>query len=299
MTWLLEQETFGYDYYRFHQEMVDAIASAGQRTINHPKLMYGKDLQYPGEYRLHVGDSIIPRGSIDFLRTFQKQIPAAFRGEWVDWSKLTFAYAANLFGREMLSDDFILLPYKELTRRWSQIRKIFGHKVFLRPDSGMKQFAGHTASVDEYELLRNPVNCGDSQLIVVASGRMIPAEYRVLVVDGQVVTSSRYMENHELSISSFVPHGVTEYAANIVRDVVDHFPAAFIIDIADLAKDGYKVIECNGFNCSELYAMDYTAVVRNITGLAQREYLEQTQDFPRLNWNVSHENHHSRITKLY
>jgi hypothetical protein len=272
MIWLLEQDTFGYSYFNAHREMCEAVVSSGYKVIEHKKLMYGKSLEFPGEYEI-VLDSLIARGSIDFIRTCQKC--HFFPGDWVNWPQLTFCHAALIFGKEMLNNDFVVLPYKELKRRRGQMRKIFGYKLFLRPDSGMKQFAGHAASVDEYELLRNPVNCGDSQLVIVASAKPIAAEYRVLVVDGKCVAASRYMVNHELYMSALVPHGVMEYVDDLLKDgVADNFPAVFIIDVAESAEGDYKILEVNGFNCSELYMMDYSKVVEAVSQVAYREKLE-------------------------
>jgi hypothetical protein len=134
---------------------------------------------------------------------------------------------------------------------------------FIRSLEDNKAFDG---MVMDREMLadwrRDPSKIHLSTLEVIVSPiKKIYREYRLFVVNKQVVTGSVYKIGGRPEISSVIDADVIDYAINIIGKWT---PAdSFVIDIS-LGEDGLKVIEFNNINSSGFYASNVAKYVEAI-----------------------------------
>lgn len=146
-------------------------------------------------------------------------------------------------------------------------------RFFIRPDEDSKTFSGEVmddahfndwramvCSLDGYTTLP-----GDT-LVMIASLKTIWAEYRCTVVDGRVVTASRYKTGTTVGYSTEVGDRIINFANARVREWNPRI--AFTLDIAD-TPEGLKVIETNALSSSGFYALDMGIFVGEITALGE------------------------------
>jgi hypothetical protein len=140
-------------------------------------------------------------------------------------------------------------------------------QFFIRPTLDNKSFAGSVMTWDEFELFRTGVakvsGAADVTLrlgdrVIVAPLVEIAAEYRFFVVEGRVITGSRYKVGDRVESSPSVPESLTDFA----QSCVDHWSPnnAFAIDIA-VTEQGPKVLEINSANSAGFYACDVGAFI--------------------------------------
>lgn len=109
------------------------------------------------------------------------------------------AYTWRL-GDRMLNADQVFVTWAEFIRRREQWLAAFGPRVFVRPDSGGKNFTGFVMPADdpdEWAHLARATEAGTSvfpeTLVGVSAARPIDGpEWRCWAVDGEIVASSPY-----------------------------------------------------------------------------------------------------------
>jgi len=100
--------------------------------------------------------------------------------------------------------------------------------------------------------------------ITIAPVKTINAEYRFFVVDGKVITGSRYKVGTRVIYTECTEKRIIKFAQKMV-DI--WAPAiAFVIDIA-YTKEGLKVIEINCFNSAGFYDCDMLQLVHAVEKL--------------------------------
>lgn len=105
--------------------------------------------------------------------------------------------------------------------------------------------------------------------LCISKVKYIEAEWRFFVVNGKIVTGSKY---HKEEMMLDVQPGY-EYDAKIFADrMLTLAPDLknFVIDIAKLRDGSYKVVELNCLNSSGFYKCDLTEILRSL-----KSYLEQ------------------------
>ncbi len=171
------------------------------------------------------------------------------------------------FGHELLS-AFDIIPLNRLS-------SLFGDAefpIFVRPCDDDKAFTGivlQVGEVDKWAAARmeeaeNSGRFGTDLEVAVASCVEILGEFRFFVVDGRIVTGSRYRLGSQVLYSDEIPPHVLEFAEKMVNRWQ---PArAFVIDIAE-TPEGPKVIEINNFNSAGFYACNVGKIVEAIEAM--------------------------------
>jgi hypothetical protein len=160
--------------------------------------------------------------------------------------------------KNLINRDFILLPKGCLKQNKSLIFNAFeGNRLFIRPNSSDKSFAGTTItkkwfeqeldiifSVNEYNATRK---IRDDELILISSYKIIKGEARLVVFDGKIITHSTYLGDREL----------TEQDLEMID--VSGCPGICTVDV-----DTYtlEIIEVNSFSCAGLYNCDTDKIVK-------------------------------------
>lgn len=144
-------------------------------------------------------------------------------------------------------------------------------EFFMRPDEDSKAFSGTIANREDIERWRVDLMKIDgyttvplSTIVMMAPLKTIWAEYRCSVVDGRVVTASRYKTGSTVAYSADVGDRIIQYANDRVSEWNPRI--AFTLDIAD-TPEGLKVIETNAISSSGFYALDMNKFVGEISAL--------------------------------
>jgi hypothetical protein len=144
-------------------------------------------------------------------------------------------------------------------------------RFFVRPVLDNKSFAGSVMTWEEFETFREGISkITDDQdvtlrlqdRIVCAPLANIEAEYRIFIINGRVVTGSRYKIGDQVRSSPDVPEAVTVFA----QACADHWQPneAFTLDVA-ATPEGLRVIELNSANSAGFYACDVGAIVEAVS----------------------------------
>jgi len=141
-------------------------------------------------------------------------------------------------------------------------------QFFIRPNSGLKIFAGKVFTVSEFdefiELSRGNTLLSSDTPIVFGPVKKIYREFRTWIVDGEVAAAVQYKQGSKMLPSAEVPKEVVEFAARQAK-VCSPSPV-FVLDVAE-TPDDHAVIEINCFHSSGFYLteqiLDVVAEVSN------------------------------------
>jgi ATP-grasp domain, R2K clade family 3 len=145
---------------------------------------------------------------------------------------------------------------------------------FIRPDEDSKSFAGTIMHAEDFNNWRKDLmaiegwtSIPPETIVMISTFKTIWSEYRCSVVNGRVVTASRYKTGRTVAYSSDVGDRIINFANDRVQEWNPRI--AFTLDVAD-TPDGLKIIETNAISSSGFYALDMNIFVGEITKLGDR-----------------------------
>jgi hypothetical protein len=133
-------------------------------------------------------------------------------------------------------------------------------RFFIRPEEDNKAFDGMVIDCEMLADWRRDAARQHLQnlAVVISPVRQIYREYRLFVVNEEVVTGSVYKVGGRPHASPEVEDDVLAYARSVIARWT---PAeSFVVDIG-LTEDGLKIIEFNNINSSGFYASDVAKYV--------------------------------------
>jgi hypothetical protein len=132
---------------------------------------------------------------------------------------------------------------------------------FVRPNQCTKKFNGGLYPACELQGLVREDNTPWDGKVLVSEPIDIETEWRLFVVDREVVAGSQYRSKGTLKVEANVPAGVSQFAGHMceIWTPCD----LFVIDVC-LVGGNYYVVELNAFNCAGFYASDVDAIVRAV-----------------------------------
>ncbi len=221
-------------------------------NLNLLKIPYTLVDQYSWKYTIDltlksIPNNFIPIGTKEFILYGLKNNWPNIYGTQQDYS---YSFFSKYFLSEMLNSDFICKPFQSLN---------LTNKAWVREDDGYGSFKGQIVTTDTYNL-QKPL----SQLFVTASLKEIAAEYRIFVINNQVISSSCYMLGGNFTLFNTDDETVLmSYAQKVVDQ--SKFPLeTFVMDVA-IHNYLYKVLEINCVNCSGWYAVNSLKVLKALT----------------------------------
>lgn len=227
--------------------LTDAARAAGHQVITTRWAEGGADFSGIPE-----GAPCALYGSHRFLSFAAAARPDLAPG--VFWGPIPCGHAAvsAALGPMMLNAAARVLPLSEAR---TLLRD--GEPLFLRPERSDKGFAGAVFNGPSEALANLP---GDLT-VVAAPVAKIRAEYRFIIVDGQVRAGSQYARGGMMDVRVDSDPECAAFA----QSAADAYAplGAFVCDVAD-TPDGPRVIEYNGFGSAGLYACDCRPVVKSL-----------------------------------
>jgi ATP-grasp domain, R2K clade family 3 len=140
--------------------------------------------------------------------------------------------------------------------------------LFIRPDADSKSFSGEVKRFDEidnwFERVKTfeDMDITKDTKIIIAEPYHITSEWRLWIVNGKVVTASKYRENFKLKKENGCPQNVIEFAELRCKEYKLH--DVFVMDIG-LCGDTLYIIECGCMNSAGFYNADIDKIVSSVT----------------------------------
>lgn len=257
VTWLLEHGVFKSD----EKPLIEALERQGiQYHLCHFGESYDDIITKMGSKRA------IFHGSLQFGKLIKQTLGHSI-SVYCNLPKYECVYYYPRFGDYLVNSDYAMLPFGELSRRTSWLFEVFGpDSLFLRPSSGYKTFTGlvlDRGAEWDMELNHLRYRIDPETLVVVAPVRTVDKEWRVVVVDGKVITAGQYRDRGIDVRVNDVPMVVTDFAQQVVGQSGYKPDFAWTLDVGETQR-GLRVIEVGSFSCAGLYACDYDAIVKTV-----------------------------------
>lgn len=170
----------------------------------------------------------------------------------------------------MLNADGVVAAISEILK-WDRADE---EPFFVRPDSDSKSFAGMVFLFGDLKRRFGDLDGTNPYLdsntkVLVSVVKEIEKEWRCFIVEGKVVSASRYRVYGSLSVDpGDVPDDMIDFCERMSRIYRPH--AVFVMDAA-LYQGQYKVIECNCFNGSGTYQHDLVKIVEAVQDYVKKK----------------------------
>lgn len=258
MHWILQQNLFKESEW---ENLVTTLERFNIPYSVHKVTPFIGELTPPAEPK---HKKVICFGSYSMRHTSKKEnwTPGVY-----DLFDINFLIQRQHWGDEMLNADSDVKAFKDV---------ILTEPTFIRPIDDSKYFAGKVFDADEWNEWRAGIvdagyDYGNSltpeTMVQVCKPKIIYAEYRFWIVDGQIATYSQYKRGNRVIYSSNVDNDVIRYASGVAlaitlasRSPLPWLPKAFVIDVCE-TPNGFKIVEINTINSAGFYAADVQALV--------------------------------------
>jgi hypothetical protein len=209
-------------------------------------------------------------GATTFMNNLYRELDAP-KGLFYNHETFSMENYIEKWGEYMLNCDGEIMTVHEFIEDNTNLP----HELvmFIRPDGDGKEFDGQTGEVKDLVMMldrmmkyEGPLNM-DSK-IYVGPAYNLQREWRNYIVDGKVITSSRYRNNFRLSKSSTdIPKEMIEFVEERCKEYTPH--EVFAMDIAETRHDDgtmkYYIIECGCMNSVGFYDCDIKKYIEGIT----------------------------------
>lgn len=277
--WLLEQSMLDSSYHEDMRTVCDELDIEYQVIQYIPIALTLGEAPFSEPSIFPKNDCVVAYGSIEFLKGLgyykKDYIPSYYMHER---NLKCSNYLPPIPTELLLNGEYIMLPYGEFKKRKESVFELMNtNKLFIRPDSGLKTFAGTTIHLDEFDYeinsLENLTSVLDNTIILIANIQPIKYEYRIVIGDRKVIASSKYKTYNKLDLVEGAPKGAIELAEKICH-LKEQPDTAYTVDVAELENGSFKIIELNSFSCAGLYACNIRDVIREISAIAIKEHNE-------------------------
>ena len=271
--WLLQNNIFDDNFDKFITE----LESQGieYKTVKYIPFESGEYNQFPDN------DCVVFYGSLNLANQLRKQKPW-IPGTYYDLDNFKCSVYYNYFGKYLVNDFYMFMPLKEMIRlkNHHDFCYSFGSTIFIRPDSGFKEFTGQVVStgnpifsIPSLETINSSKYFDDNIMCVVSSAKHIEREYRIVIADKKVVTGCQYKHRMELDVDNDCPKEIIQYAENVAK--CEWEPCkVYVMDIAVGLRGNIGLLELNSFSCSGLYECDISKIVNEVSEVAEKEWRE-------------------------
>lgn len=210
--------------------------------------------------------SIVENNSL--LNDFQKENESIF----TDKLKSSIFYNEDRFDQMIYSklDLPLLNKVSKIYSLKECLYAVFKNDMFIKPSKDLKYFDGGGLysgySVLEYLQSQNFTSglYDEDVNVVISSVKKIKSEYRFFIVNGDVITGSKYKENDIIKYDSFIPEKIKDCAKEYAK--LYQPSNVYTLDLADTDL-GVFIVEYNCWNSSGLYSCDIEKIFSVITDM--------------------------------
>lgn len=175
----------------------------------------------------------------------------------------------NKWGEHMLNSDAQVMTVRDFI----DSKQSFPVNMFLRPDGDGKEFDGQVGDENELRDMLKRMMDYESPMtmdskIILGPAYNLQREWRNYIVNGKVITSTRYRNNFRLSKSGDdIPGDMITFVENRCIEYQPH--DVFAMDIAETRHDDgtmrYYIIECGCMNSVGFYHADINRYVEAVS----------------------------------
>lgn len=192
-------------------------------------------------------------------------------GVFFEPTKFQMRNYVDKWNGKVLNSDGRLMKFGELKKLESSPEK----EWFIRPNNDGKEFSGRVEkfidlkewSVKVCELELPELN--KETEVWISEPKEIKKEWRLFVVDNQIISASRYMNEGELNESEEdIPEGMIQFAVDRIFEY--RIEDIYVMDIAEIENE-YKLIECNCFNGTGFYKHDIEMVIQSVNNFIKQK----------------------------
>ncbi len=191
-------------------------------------------------------------------------------GVFFDSTKFQMENYVNKWKNKVLNSDGKLFKFGAITELNSKQTQ----KWFIRPNNDGKEFSGKVVSYEELLNWSNEVcklnipELNKNTEVWISEPKVIKKEWRLFIVDNQIVSASRYMKDGELNESeNDIPKEMIEFAKERISEY--RIEDVYVMDIAEI-KNGYKLIECNCFNGTGFYKHNIEKIIQSVNNFVRK-----------------------------
>ncbi len=261
VTWVLEHGVFASG----DAAWIAAIRAAGDRLVAWDDFWWSS-----GSWPKLDGGPVVVRASLGNAARIASELPWQ-PGAFCRTAAFHCSHWYPLAQPWLLQRDAVILPASRLVADPAAALRGLGapERVFVRPDSPLKPFAGRVVATQGLTLrqLDHGFYYDDADLpVVVAPVRRVDAEWRYVIVDGRVVAGSAYEADGRKGRADDPGGAPWRFAAEIAAAM----PAPERVYVLDLcsAEGRLWLLELNPFAGADLYGCDPVAVVRAVDAVA-------------------------------
>lgn len=278
--------------WRIHEGLIDGREGEMAAVL----AGYGDPFQFVrGHYR-NLPPPIAPTGRDGGLALTTLQDARALTGEWMATPGLYFSqkkYDVS-FWLPRIAESIPVLNRRSLfvpaglvqhiaTPFWSLPFPSSSGLLFVRPDSGMKPFAGFVLDAGARRLKQWPCVAAEVQkeapglapetLLCISSGRhLCELEWRFWIVDRKVVASSPYSWQRDVT-TWVTPPPEAQQIAEAMAGSPWQPDIAYVVDVVQLAEGDmpFYLNEINAASTSGLYCVPFAPLIAALRDAVQRE----------------------------
>lgn len=227
-------------------------------------------------------DCVIVQGSIQlalWVKNNKPWVPAV----WLDIDKFKCTTVYSHLGEFLFNQDYEFSTIGEFNQQFEHYFDKYGIQdcLFVRPNTGLKSFSGqicqkenHITDSDYFNMCTN-----DTDIIIISSPKVIEGEWRFIVGDGKIVTSSMYRHKGERKELPGAPTEAYELVEKIIAVADKELKVApmYAVDVCENANGKFSLMEINCFTCAGMYECDKKATVDVANELAVKEWIKNKE----------------------
>jgi hypothetical protein len=240
------------------------VESLNRFNINYQLFKYKPFMNYKDileEIKYEMDEKVICYGTINFIEKIQKCIEL-YPGSYCNFEGFKCSSYYPVLKDLLLNDKYEIIYWKDVLNKLKNL-----DTVFIRPDSGKKEFTG---CITNYDSLKHDVGFSVSSLdpllkVIIAPYVEIDKEWRFFVSNWNIITGCLY----RIGSKHYEEYTYDKEAYTLaLRATTLYNPdPIFVIDICKTKTGEYKVLELNSFSCSGLYTCNTNNIVQFVENL--------------------------------
>tara|TARA_R110000772_G_scaffold95789_3_gene194151 strand:- start:2750 stop:3568 length:819 start_codon:yes stop_codon:yes gene_type:complete len=242
------------------QELRDGCTDIGVEYESVIVLPYSKQMP-----EFTIDDKInIYYGSTTFMYNLYEQLNAPI-GLFYNHETYSMVNYMDKWGEYMLNCDAHIIKVGDFFKEDRDPEE----NVFIRPDGDGKEIDGQVKKFKDAVPWLERYLKYDNRLTLESNILVGPAynlfkEWRLYIVNNEIVTASRYRKDFKLSKSSEdIPEEMLEFARERISEYSPH--DSYAMDIASVHDGEYYIIECGCLNSVGFYHADIKKIVRKVS----------------------------------
>jgi len=225
--------------------------------------------EFDSAYKVKDFDSNVPHEGIFIGSIAGCNWMSENRPNVIHWS--TFEnYKCSLYYPQIpkfiFNDRYVFIPFKDLARRKWDLYSWLGKEslIFIRPDSGEKDFPAELVDLQDIDKLVNNYDCDG--LAVVSSPKNLIGEWRFVVTKDEIISVSSYRYQGVYTTVPSAPVGATELVKKVLAKGIEP-DKIFCVDVVQDMENEFWVMELTSFSSAGLYANDPIKIANKIKEL--------------------------------